>query len=340
VLALRAKGVEVEDAPEIQRREELTGPRIAEVVKRFREHPPVRLRGKSVAKYTESLESFARWTNKTHIGQIGRRDILDFMAHLIREQGLTASTAVDKAVIVKKEMKLEGAKIDMEKGDWPRVTEMQPESYRPEQLRVLFTAMTEEEATRYQLFLQSGFREQEAMFAAWPDLDEQACTLKVSRKLQHGFDPKTYQERTVPIPPALVAKLQKHKLKQPDGTYFILATGTMLKRYGKPGGGPDLQMLRKLKSIAYRAGLNCGQCRTTHKGRSYCCADSATCTKWTLHRFRHTYATELLHDGFDVMTVKELLGHKDIESTMKYVRAMRKEDTAAKIRNSSLARML
>ena len=39
----------------------------------------------------------------------------------------------------------------------------------------------------------------------------------------------------------------------------------------------------------------------------------------TLHKFRHTYATRLLEDGCDIVTVQHLLGHSDLETTRKYL---------------------
>lgn len=41
--------------------------------------------------------------------------------------------------------------------------------------------------------------------------------------------------------------------------------------------------------------------------------------KVTAHVFRHTYATHLLEDGMDIVSVKELLGHVRIETTLMYL---------------------
>jgi len=58
-------------------------------------------------------------------------------------------------------------------------------------------------------------------------------------------------------------------------------------------------------------------CHDAKRGFNTVCR-KADIKDFHFHDLRHTFATQLVMNGFDLTTVKEVLGHKDIKMTLRY----------------------
>jgi integrase len=153
----------------------------------------------------------------------------------------------------------------------------------------------------FSFLLHTGFRMQEAMHLTWPDVSFDDLTVSVTRK-PNFFEVKDYEERTVPLLADLAQQLLTWRGKRPK-TKLVFGT-----RRDKPNG----HWLEYLKKYATAARLNCGMC-------DGCTREKPECKRYYIHKFRATYATRLLRHGVDVRTVQKLLGHSELDSTIRYL---------------------
>ncbi|HEV8178373.1 MAG TPA: site-specific integrase [Gemmatimonadales bacterium] len=102
---------------------------------------------------------------------------------------------------------------------------------------------------------------------------------------------KGQKDRAVPLSPALLEALRTHwRLHRPTNWLFAGKT---------PSGQRSLGALQRVvRRAVATAGLP---------------------TAASLHTLRHSYATHLLEQGVDVVTIQRLLGHRDLQTTARYL---------------------
>jgi len=262
---------------------------------------------------------------KTYVDEVTREDILKFTSDCF-DQGLVPRTVYDRLVTVLQLFKRHGYKGLVESNDWPSYVETIRPIYEPEEIAAMLRHADSAEAMLIKFCLATGFREREIRYATWRDVDFRNSVVRVTAKFIWNFKPKNYEERAVPVPAALIDQL-RHLKESRNATPAQLV-------FPNTKGKPDSLHIEVVKRVARRAKLNCGQCVTKHGNR---CAEGPYCQRFYLHKFRHTFATEHLRHGIDIRTLQGWMGHRDIQSTMVYLKGIQSKDALAKVNGGSLA---
>jgi integrase len=267
----------------------------------------------AAAKYKLSADEFLSVAGKRYADEIEADDLLRHQRAL-RKRGCTDRTIANRHAYVVAFLRFAGASADVFPAHAPKYEKRLPETYTSGQIEAFFASLTNlQHVVTFMLALKCGLREQELMHVQWSDVNLHKKTLLVRSKPDWGFSIKDKEERSLPIPDDLIALLERYKAEN-KGQLFI--TGTS-------GNKPNTHLLRMLKRLAKAAGLNCGSCKP--------CIERNECEEWYLHKFRSSYATALLRSGLDVRSVMKLMGHSDMESTMRYLRPAEDAELQGKV---------
>jgi integrase len=273
---------------------------------------------KTIAQYRLTLDQFVESLGgKTHFMDEITEDVLRSHLRFMIAGGYAGKTIDTRLNITSFLLKKNGIALRVPRDEKPVVEEEPAVPYADAEIKKLFAAMDKEDSLRYKFFLGSGCRRREVTFAAWHDIDFDEKTYHVCSKLDVGFTPKSHESRTVPLPDSLIALLRVRHKNPPHSRWVFV----------NDHGSPENHFLEKLKFIALTNGLNCGQCRTTitigtyHRKRKVevSCKDHPVCERFILHRFRKTCATRWSEAGIPVRTLQNWLGHKKLETTMRYL---------------------
>ena len=125
----------------------------------------------------------------------------------------------------------------------------------------------------------------ELFYLEWNDVDFKSRIIKIQSK--PNFHPKTYEIRSIPINDELYRVLRAI----PRGKRYVFDDG-----FGNHLFQID-SALRYLKRVIWQNGI----------------------PEANLYTFRHTFGSQLVMAGVDLVTVKELMRHASITTTEKYL---------------------
>lgn len=275
---------------------------------------------KTYAQYRLALNQFAELVAKVRFLDEITPEVLRTYKRLMEENKFAGRTIHVRLNIVYFMLKKNNITVRLPSDEMPTTEDEPAEPYSEEDLKRLFAGMkNDEERLLYKFFLGSACRSKEVKFAAWTDLNFDKKTFTVRSKPDVGFTVKNHESRTVRLPASLVEELKARRKTHHDRWIFV-----------NHGGGPGNHFLRRLKELALRVGLNCGQCKTmVTKGRydkkhkvEVSCKTDPVCEHIYLHRLRKTCATRWHEHGVPIRTIQAWLGHKNLETTMLYLGVM------------------
>ena len=117
-----------------------------------------------------------------------------------------------------------------------------------------------------------------------------------------------------------IFNLKWHDIDMTNGIIHVLKT--------KSGQRREIPMNETIKNIFFRVRKDPGSpyVFASHTGKAfidvkhsfYTALKEANIENFRFHDLRHTFASHLVMSGVDLLTVKELLGHKKIEMTLRY----------------------
>lgn len=129
--------------------------------------------------------------------------------------------------------------------------------------------------------------------------------LDFDRKLVHVVQSKGNKDRYLPLSEHLIRGIKTYLSAEHPTKYLFEGTGN------PEGKGFDSRYSQRgvqwaVKAVAKQAGV----IKDVHT-----------------HMLRHSFATHLLEDGVNILTVQKLMGHQNIESTMIYLHVCHTPDT-------------
>ncbi|CAA0092574.1 Tyrosine recombinase XerD [Halioglobus japonicus] len=279
--------------------------------------------------YLHWVKRFILFHNKCHPLQMGAIHINQFLSHLGSQRSCSPGTqriALNALVyLYRKHLQVELEPLDFEKAKHRRRL---PVVLSHNEVQRIITQLSGHHWLMVSLLYGSGLRQNELLNLRLKDLDFEINTLTV----RSG---KGDKDRTTLLPQSLheplleqIAKVTVlHQRDMEDGFGEVYMPYALAKKYPKAATELGWQFL--FPSTTIGACPRTGVLRRHHLHHTALRKQirrarlAAAITKpVSCHTFRHSFATRLLQQGYDIRTIQVLLGHADIKTTEIYTHVL------------------
>lgn len=218
MLEAKAQGLTV---PELDAEKNANRISISDAVKKFIDSKSRKAKS-TVRVYSLHLAEFMNFIGgkKKYLDELTADDLRGYM-DFMHKRGHEGKMQYNRVLTVLFVLKRSGIPNPLPWDDMPTVEEDPAVPYTPDDLKVLFAAMTEEERMRYSFFLGTAARDREVKYASWSDIDFHARIFRIRKKDDVEFYPKNHEARDIPLPASLLNQLQLRKKNPPHDRWIF-----------------------------------------------------------------------------------------------------------------------
>ncbi len=289
--------------------------------------------------YLHWVREYILFHNKRHPKEMGAPEISQFITHLVVARQASASTqnqALSAILFLYRNvlrLQLDESQLSLTR---PKKGKRVPNVLSKEEAKLIIANVEYPYKIMAQIMYGSGLRLMECLRLRVKDIDFENHSILV-------YDGKGGDDRTTMLPDSLINPLREHLIKIKTLHQADLAAGygsvympfALEKKY--PAASKQWIWQYIFPASALAADPQTGIVNRHHihetalqRAIKNALALTKISKRVTPHTFRHSFATHLLQSGYDIRTVQELLGHKDVKTTMIYTHVLQRGGLAVK----------
>lgn len=282
--------------------------------------------------YVYCIKRFILFHNKRHPKEMGEKEISEFLAHLAVNEKVSAS-AQNQALCAIVFLYKHVLKIELDNlGEitWAKKPARLPVVFTRNEVTKVLIQLSGKNLIMAMLLYGSGMRLSECLQLRVKDIDFQYKQIFIRSA-------KGEKDRVTLLPEYVIESLKKHlayvkmlhEKDLKDGFDSVYMPYALERKY--PNAGREFGWRFVFPATQSSKDPRTGIQRRHHihesvlqKAVKNAIRQAGIYKHASCHTFHHSFATHLLESGYDIRTVQELLGHKDLNTTMVYTHVLNK----------------